>query len=51
MNQLLALLGRTLLSRLVGIYLLELTNGVEKTSDDLEVGTQPPVQEQKQQRN
>jgi len=50
-NQLLALLVRPLPAALAGVYLLELTNGVEKVLNDLEVGTQPPVQEQKQQRN
>jgi hypothetical protein len=50
-DQLLALLVRLLPAGLAGVYLLELTNGVEKISDDLEVGTQPPVQEHKQQRN
>jgi len=50
-NQLLALLLGSLLAGLVCAYLLELTYGVEKILNDLEVGTQPPVQEQKQQRN
>ena len=51
MNQLLALLVGPLPAALGCVYLLELPNGVEKSSNDLEVATQPPVQEQKQQRN
>jgi hypothetical protein len=50
-NQLLAVLVRPLPAGLACVYLLELTNGVEKISNNLEIGTQPPVQEQKQQRN
>jgi hypothetical protein len=49
-NQLLAPLVRLLPAALACVHLSELTNGVEKVSDDLEVGTQPPVKEQKQQR-
>ena len=51
LDQLLALLLGPLPAGLAGVYLLELTNGVEKVSNDPEVGTQPPVQKQKQQRN
>jgi hypothetical protein len=51
LNQFLALLVSLLPATLAGVYLLELTDGVEKVLNDLEVGTQPPVQEQEQQRN
>ncbi|HEV2045210.1 MAG TPA: hypothetical protein VGQ95_01290 [Chthoniobacterales bacterium] len=51
MDQLLTLLARLLLSSLTRVYLLEVTDGVEKVSNDLEVGAQPPIQEHKQQRN
>ena len=50
-NQFLSLLPGFLPPGLACAYLLELTYGVEKRLNDLEVGTQPPVQEQKQQRN
>jgi len=30
-------------------YLLKVTNGVEELSDELQVGTQPPVKEKEQQ--
>jgi hypothetical protein len=50
-NQLLALLVRPFSGGLACVYLLELTNGVEKVLNDLEIWAQAPVQEQKQQRN
>jgi hypothetical protein len=50
-NQSLCLLTGALFTGLVCIYLLGLTNGVEKVLNDLKIGAQPPIQEHKQQRN
>jgi hypothetical protein len=50
LNQLLALVGPLPAVRAC-VYLLELTYGVEKVSNNLEVRTQPPIQKQQQQRN
>jgi len=50
-NQLLALLLGPSPAGLRGVYLLELTNGIEKVLHGLEVGTQSPIQEHEQQRN
>ena len=46
-NQFLRLLIRC--SRPISSYLLKVTNGVEELSDELQIGSQPPVKENEQQ--